>query len=490
MIASDIGKFGLARKNQVFGVNSKLAARASRFVLPNRALIVNQAMATPPTVTNNTAAQLTGATWAAGSGTSSFSTPAPNGLFTYCKGAIRAPGGGFGNTVSFGNVTTAPAPTYGATSVGVSFYHTGQNLELILAQNAGMYFRVKVDGQYVSLTPQASAGDSSTHYYLHAFAARARRRIDIIGHNLQFVGINTDANDTITPAEIRGPRTIFPGDSFTAASGASSGTVTGYVSAFADAMGWDDVWASGLGGTGYLNPGAPNVTFAQRIQHDVVQYQPEIVWVVGGLNDYNGYTAAQIQAAAISLYQTILAGIPGVLLVVSPNINGGVGKMSATVIAAIAALKAAAQSVGALWIDPTNLPFGPGQGGQNGALVFSRSAAATNPVFNFVPSNHGTYLIGSGATAEMIQIKTFSQTGAGQYTCTMDGSLQYAHNASEPVVQVGGSYLTGSGRVGATTGYGNSDLNVYTDGTHPTDAGHLDLGQTLASLFMNALAPN
>ncbi|WP_322080184.1 SGNH/GDSL hydrolase family protein [Burkholderia cenocepacia] len=470
--------------------NLKLAMRNSRIWLPQRSVAVNQAMASPPTVTNNTTAQLTGATWAAGSGTSSFSTSAPNGLFTYCKGAIRAPGGGFGSTVSFGNVTTSGTPTYGATSVGIPFYHTGQNLELVIAQNAGMFFRVKVDGQYVSLTPQASAGDSSIHYYLHAFASRARRRIDIIGYNFQFVGVNTDANDTITPAEIRGPRCIFLGDSFTAGSGASAATVTNYVNAFADAMGWDDVWASGVGGTGYLNPGAANVTFAQRVQRDVIAYAPEIVFVVGGLNDYNGYTTAQIQTAATALYQTIIAGIPGVLLCVAPNINGGVGKMTSTVIGAIAALKAAAQSVGALWIDPTNLPFGPGQGGQSGTFVFQKNAGQTNPVFSFVPSNHGTYLIGSGTTAEMIQIKTFSQTGAGQYTCTMDGSLQYAHNAGETVVQVGGSYLTGSGRVGATTGYGNSDLNVYTDGTHPTDAGHMDLGQTLSSLFMNVLGPN
>lgn len=473
--------------------NLKLAMRNSRIWLPQRSVAVNQAMASPPTVTNNTTAQLTGATWAAGSGTSSFSTSAPNGLFTYSKGAIRAPGGGFGSTVSFGNVTTSgTGPTYGATSGGVSFYHTGQNLELVIAQNAGMFFRVKVDGQYVSLTPTASAGDSSTHYFLHAFAARARRRIDIIGYNFQFVGVNTDANDTITPAEIRGPRCIFLGDSFTAGSGASAATVTNYVNAFADAMGWDDVWASGVGGTGYLNPGAANITFLQRVQHDVIAYAPEMVWVMGGINDYNynSSTPAQLQAAATSLYQTIQAGIPGVLLVVSPNINGGVGKMSANVISMIAALKAAAQSVGALWVDPTNLPLGSGQGGQSGTFVFQKNAGQTNPVFSFVPSNHGTYLIGSGATAEIIQIKTFSQTGAGQYTCTMDSSLQYAHNAGEAVVQVGGSYLTGTGRVGTVTGYGNSDLNVSSDNTHPTDPGHLDLGQTLQSMAMVVLAPN
>jgi hypothetical protein len=470
--------------------NLKLAIRNSRIWLPSRALVVNQAMASPPTVTNNTTAQLTGATWSVGSGTSFFSTAGTNGLFTPSRGAIAAPS--YGSTVKFANVTTASGPTYGTTSGGWAFYHTGQNLELIIAQNAGMYFRVKVDGLYVSLTPQTSAGDSSTHYYLHAFGSRARRRIDIIGYNFQFVGVNTDANDSIVPAELIGPRCIFLGDSFTAGSGASAATVTNYVNGFADAMGWHDVWASGVGGTGYLNPGTPNVTFIQRVQHDVIQYQPEIVWVVGGINDYNynSSTPAQLQAAATALYQTILNGVPGVLLVVSPNINGGVGRMSANVIQMIGALKSAAQSVGALWIDPTQLPFGPGMGGQSGAIAVSKGSGTSAPIFNFVPAYHGTYLIDTGAAQEMIQIKTYSQTGSGQYTCTMDGTCQYAHNAGAPVVQTGGSYLTGTGYQGATTGYGNSDLNVYTDDTHPTDAGHLDLGQTLTALFMRAIATN
>lgn len=41
-------------------------------------------------------------------------------------------------------------------------------------------------------------------------------------------------------------------------------------------------------------------------------------------------------------------------------------------------------------------------------------------------------------------------------------------------------WFTGTGKVGATTGSGNSDLYISSDGTHPTQAGHDYMGQRMA----------
>lgn len=50
-----------------------------------------------------------------------------------------------------------------------------------------------------------------------------------------------------------------------------------------------------------------------------------------------------------------------------------------------------------------------------------------------------------------------------------------------------GAFLRGTGRVGSTTGVGNSDLYTGTDGTHPSDAGHRAYGQHMAAQFYAAL---
>jgi lysophospholipase L1-like esterase len=50
---------------------------------------------------------------------------------------------------------------------------------------------------------------------------------------------------------------------------------------------------------------------------------------------------------------------------------------------------------------------------------------------------------------------------------------------------VTGSWLTGTGRVGTTTGVGNCDLYVLSDGTHPTTEGHEFLVYKLAKAILD-----
>lgn len=41
-------------------------------------------------------------------------------------------------------------------------------------------------------------------------------------------------------------------------------------------------------------------------------------------------------------------------------------------------------------------------------------------------------------------------------------------------------WITGNGKVGATTGNGNADIYISSDGTHPSNAGHEYLAWRLA----------
>jgi hypothetical protein len=123
-------------------------------------------------------------------------------------------------------------------------------------------------------------------------------------------------------------------------------------------LGWD-VWPSGLGGTGYTQPGA-FVAFQARVQADVIANSPDVVVVAGGLND----DLAGLGDAAALLYSTIRAGLPSArLIVLSPW-----APRSIDVAAKTAALAAAAANAGALYVDTTSWYTGNGDAaGPNGS---------------------------------------------------------------------------------------------------------------------------
>ncbi|GIQ63708.1 hypothetical protein PACILC2_22760 [Paenibacillus cisolokensis] len=114
-------------------------------------------------------------------------------------------------------------------------------------------------------------------------------------------------------------------------------------------LGWDG-WNSGVGGTGYVNNGpAGRVKFQDRIQHDVLQYQPDVVVIAGGIND-EGSPVEQTQAAADLLYSTIRSSLPNTELIVISNFSpvGGVSQIRGQI---RDALRETARKYGAPFID-------------------------------------------------------------------------------------------------------------------------------------------
>jgi lysophospholipase L1-like esterase len=55
------------------------------------------------------------------------------------------------------------------------------------------------------------------------------------------------------------------------------------------------------------------------------------------------------------------------------------------------------------------------------------------------------------------------------------------YDTSGGLVTSHGPFITGTGKAGATTGNGNADLYIGTDGVHPTDAGHIYLARRIAA---------
>jgi lysophospholipase L1-like esterase len=346
----------------------------------------------------------------------------------------------------------------------------------------------------VSLTPTTTGGAGTTLFYKLDFGVVRSRRIEVYGGNLAFNGVLIGPTDTIRPARVRGPRTIVLGDSFTAFGCSAVGPGIGL--ALSDALGWDDVWNSGVGGTGFLaTNGGVAPTLRARVQRDVIAHAPEVVLVLGQIND-SASSPAAIGAEAALLFGQIRSALPGVLILAAPNFNGGVNKPGFMAQLAIKnAVKAACLAAGGLYLDLLEMPLPSGFTAPSGLSTDSKgvgtpgdAVGGAQVLLNFVPQPGSHVEIGG---TERLHVKSFNMVTATKRGIQFDGATRVAHAVNEPARAVGPCFWTGTGRIGAPTGFGNADLLVDTDGVHPThDLGCRALGYALADLLIEALAPN
>ncbi|MDE2595390.1 MAG: SGNH/GDSL hydrolase family protein [Sphingomonadales bacterium] len=453
-------------------------------------------MALPPTVTSSATATLSRQFFPAAHN-AYFNVPSMplGGVFTISRTQPDAAPPGFaavpGTTIT--NGTGAPNAR-GA--MQVSFIHDGASFELGVP-SAQLGVLVRVDGEFVALTGPAVA---TTTYQRYDFGSRKVRRIDLIGANWWLASVGVGPTDAIYPATVRGPRVICLGDSFTALGSDQ------WQNWFADAMGWDDVWSSGIGGTGYVNnQSGTKKTFRARLQSDVVAYKPDIVIIMGSVNDWS-QPAAQVASEAAALVAELRASLPGCLVIGAHACSGGVETMNSAALDVMDATRSGFTAAGGIWLNPVQLPFG--FNGPTAATLLSGAHAAGRPGNSGVPTAvaagqgilvdavvggsanirvGATVEIGSGATRERVHLTSFTQASP-KALYGFDGALRYAHASGEPVVEVGPSYMTGRGKAGTPTGWGTADLFVSSDGTHPTPEGQRALGMLLAQLVRSHIA--
>lgn len=474
-----------------FSIFSKSLGK--RFTLPAQ-VNIRSVMATPPTTTLTTSHTIVSPIqWPSVTSPGSiFGGTAGSGplaeFFTFTRAGGNAI---FGTVYPNNNFVQYTSVNYGgavpAYNVGAySFLHYGSAVEIFVKGNGGQ-FLCKVNDQYITTTPTVLNNDGNFYYFYIPFASTALRRIEFIGTNLAFGGVFTAATDTIQPAPVRGPRVIVIGDSFTEGTGATS-QVNGFVQVLADALGWDDVWPSGVGGTGYLNPGSGGrVKFGARLSTDVCPFSPDIVVFAGGLNDYATFTPTQIQAEVTADIQAVQSNVPGVtVIVLSPFWKGGASTFPVAngLIPARDAIKAAAQSFSnVFYIDVLEQPFPASVTPVTTTLAVSASSGQAVISVNGLINIRSTIKFANG---ERYQVKAEANASA-PFSITLDANLATTHNSGETITQVGDPIWTGSGHVGALTGYGNADILVALDGTHPTDAGHNVLGTVIAQALLQAL---
>lgn len=409
--------------------------------------------------------------------------------FTYLKAGGPVPAGSTSpgyDFIGFTSLYTNASLRY--SGYKVSFYHDGAALEIplvCLPSQANGAVLLKVDNQYVTTTVTTLSNNGTTYYLYVNFGTVQKRRIDLYVQSVAFGGVRTGQTDSIVPAEVRGPRTIFVGDSYTYGAGANTQS-NSYVDVFADALGWDDVWQQGVTSTGYLNPGTGSLPYRQRFPTDVYPWNPEVIFLTGGINDLS-YSIPSVIAEAANCVAALQQNCPGAMIVMcAPFHHIGASGLPLTVWQLKAGLKAIAAANNLLFLDMLELPLPSWVTPQSSTLTSSPAAGATSFTVSQQLIQRATYQFPDGSRFACRAING----SAGAFTITPDFGLQTAQTSGGLITQVGDCFWYGNGNTGNLQGFGNCDVYVTTDNLHPSPAGHLAIGQTLADLFLQAIGPN
>jgi hypothetical protein len=352
-------------------------------------------------------------------------------------------------------------------------------------QSAGGSYWIKVNDEYIDQAGTALPADSANRWIKVTFSVRTQARVEFVSYGLDITEINVDPTAGVSPAPIRGPRMIIQGDSF-------NGTAQSYPRVIADMLGWDDVWNSGMGGTGMIaTNGGLNKSYEQRLARDVIAFAPDVFWQVGSVND-NGATPENFVAAAQRCRSAYLEAVPRGLYVWSPNASNGPCTWTANQIAIRRAMRTAMRGLpNTLIVDPLELPIATRGVVPSATLAANVAVGATSIQVMGTQSQGGYPPPGSviQIDSELFEIKSgaFGGTVGADYKFTLQiaGAAKSTHAAGAIWTLCGASYITGAGSAGTPAGWGNSDLyRISTGDLHPTTAGQRAFAAALANALI------
>ncbi len=277
-------------------------------------------MPSPPTVTIETSASLTGGTWyrprVGGGGAGTAVDPAAPFLYR----GVDSVGGGDSITVhptnsfpwytsvvsSHKTVTNTTNPSH-----PIRFITDATDFEVeLISAGTGGNARVSVDGQFTA--EQMLTLPAGQRWVKVTGLDGTLREITVEQFGAAFAGVRALGHTALSKPALEGPTAVVFGDSFT--QGAQQ-TLMGYARHLGRHLGIENLIESGVGGTGYINPGSGgNVKFADRLTHDVINLSPDLVIVAGGRNDGSSSTG-DIQTASAAFWSALRAGLPNAVLI-------------------------------------------------------------------------------------------------------------------------------------------------------------------------------
>ena len=311
-----------------------------------------------------------------------------------------------------------------------------------------------------------------------------------------FFGIYTAPTDSITATKKPSKRYIVVGDSYTEPTISDTGYSKheGFASVIAHLTGYD-VWSCGSGGTGYVNPAA-KVKLADRLANDVFA-MPDVdgLIVAMGYNDI-AQSITTFDTEVDTCFNMISTSGVTEVYIVPPFYPKGIEAWPVTFLQYYDVVKAAAATYGFVFLDVLN------PGGVNEyyldadftTTLASAYSSGTTVSVSDVPAYFKT--AGSGKNGWWVKLGNNTNqcvrevtgcSGVGPYTLTLSLAPPAALSSGASVTLSGPSYQSGSGRVGATTGDGNSDRYTGSDNAHPTRSGHEHIGQVITALLYRAI---
>jgi hypothetical protein len=308
----------------------------------------------------------------------------------------------------------------------------------LLPQATTDAIRIFIDGVPVqdkpiplsSIATEGSLGNS--HLLTVNLGSSAPRRIRMEISTSRFGGVFQGPTFDFWEIGLHGPKIAVLGDSTSGGSAVNTGGSAGTWFPFmCDAFGWENRWNQSRGGTGFITVNSPYTTFPNRVALDIVAKGFDIVIVDGGYNDATTDQTA-FQTAVTSTIAAIKAGLPRAWVI-------GVGCYSTS----------------------GNWP------------PYAASPVAT-------PA--------AGSVTKDSWQRTVFQAQGIPYISQLTGEIR---DASWTLVDTIGPWMTGSGRVGTTTGYGSADRFLgdgAADVIHPNDIGHKLKGLWMATALRKLMA--
>lgn len=176
-------------------------------------------------------------------------------------------------------------------------------------------YRFIVNGAYVNEAEPAPVNGGRRWLVLDLGPGTHEVAIESYGDR-PFIGFSVAPGASVSPVAT-GPRGIAFGDSFTSGTGADN-QADGYVRVLGDTIGIRDLWASGLGSTGYLaTAGGTRYTLGERAAADLARAEAirpvDVIFVAAGINDFG---QGSITSAATALLDTLRAAAPKALIFV------------------------------------------------------------------------------------------------------------------------------------------------------------------------------
>lgn len=449
--------------------------------------MTRKVMASPPTPTLGSSATISSpATVGVGFGPNLLG----GGAFRYTRAGRITIGSSepTNRTIKFNNVN------YGANTLAngymASFNHYGRYVEIKLGAH-NQSFMLRVNFEYVSLTPQAiGANDATDKYWYFDFGSTDLRRIDFLSSDWTgFRGVLIEQGASIWPAEPRGPRVVIIGDSQVE----KSGGLLGIGAVFSDAVGWDNIISSAVGATGWANPATGGkVAIPSRLIDDVIALKPDIIINTAGGNDESytgpgfGGTKAELQAIVAAGLAVIKSALPNVwLLNMGPIPNGGPGRVQPSFYTKVLpALRDAFLAAGGIHAPLMELPLADDF--VQPPDLTTLAAASIDATTVRVSLNTGLAEMTLAPVDSEDRFYTKANSGSPAFTQTLDGTLKVAIANGKQLRVVGNSIMKGVGYVGATTGYGLNDIMVDTDGVHITvPTGARIIGESMGGLMIH-----